>query len=446
MSKRGVAVLGLALTCAQASAAVYTVGPGGSHATPQAAVDAAFANPGPDEVRLREGPLSASILIAGNLQGNDLSLSGGWDAAYASNAGQATTLDAGGSVAVLRASLSGGNLQLSKLRLLGGAAASQPAGLSLALSGFATALVGEVEVANGAVTGGSAGCIGLDARDDSQLYLYDSAVHDCSNGSAGPGGATAAGLKALAQGRAAIVIDSLQAHHNLAQASTQAGGAGVSLTASQQAGLVLRASRIHANTASAPGVFGAGLAVSLSGSASATLARLEIHDNLAPLAGSGTAQAGLTAADSSMLRMHSSLLRDGPQRGLTASTSSAEARVHLHNLSIVQHAERGFAVFGPTGGQTLHNSIVQDNGLPTALPAGAGDHNLGDDLGLANAVFVGAGDFRLAPGSPGIDAGTASVPLGLAFTDLIGEAREQGLAVDIGAYERPAPLFLSGFE
>lgn len=445
MIERVVGVIGL-LAAAQASTAVYTVGAGGSHASPQAAVDAAFSNPGPDEVRLRDGTLNATLLIAGNLAGNELIVSGGWDAAYASNAGRSSTLDAGGSAAVLRASLTGGSLQLFRLRLQGGAAASQPAGLSLAVSGFAAVVAGELEVADGAVADGSTGCIGLDARDDGQLYVFDTSVHDCSNGSIAVGSAKAAGLQVLAQDRAQVVIDALAAHHNLSRATVQAEGSGINLSASHQAAIVVRASRIHANTASAPVAFGSGLAVSLDGSASATLSRLQIHDNLAPLAAMSTAQAGLAASASSQLRMHSSLLRDGPQRGLTASTSGSAARVYLHNLGIVQHAERGLAFFGPAGGQTLHNSIVQDNGFPTTLAASAGDHNLGDDLGQANAVFAGAGDFRLVAGSPGIDAGTASLPLGLAASDLDGEARIQGLTVDIGPYELAPPLFISGFE
>jgi serralysin len=63
----------------------------------------------------------------------------------------------------------------------------------------------------------------------------------------------------------------------------------------------------------------------------------------------------------------------------------------------------------------------------------------GNKLGV-NPRFVKAArsgfDFRLASGSPAIDAGTAA--FGLPAKDLAGRARAQG-TVDIGAYEHDAP-------
>jgi hypothetical protein len=54
---------------------------------------------------------------------------------------------------------------------------------------------------------------------------------------------------------------------------------------------------------------------------------------------------------------------------------------------------------------------------------------------VASPVFVArvGGDYHLAPGSPGIDQGTAS---GAPDHDLDALARPAGAAVDIGCYER----------
>ena len=66
-----------------------------------------------------------------------------------------------------------------------------------------------------------------------------------------------------------------------------------------------------------------------------------------------------------------------------------------------------------------------------------------------DALFVDAGgdDYRLSATSPALDAGEtrADVP-----ADIVGVARPQGPAFDIGAYERPVALgdeiFADGFE
>ncbi len=53
-----------------------------------------------------------------------------------------------------------------------------------------------------------------------------------------------------------------------------------------------------------------------------------------------------------------------------------------------------------------------------------------------------AGDFRVQICSPAIDAGMTGV--NMESTDLAGEAREQGNAIDIGAYESMLESYASG--
>jgi hypothetical protein len=58
---------------------------------------------------------------------------------------------------------------------------------------------------------------------------------------------------------------------------------------------------------------------------------------------------------------------------------------------------------------------------------------------LADPRFAGGDDFRLAPGSPAVNAGDAGfVPADLT-TDLLGNPRVAGGAVDLGAFEAPCP-------
>ncbi|MBK8068925.1 MAG: right-handed parallel beta-helix repeat-containing protein [Rhodanobacteraceae bacterium] len=446
MWQRWLAVVAAVALATGSKATVYTVGAGGTHASLQEAVDAAFLNPGPDEVRLREGTLVGVTGVNGNLSNNDLTVSGGWDASYAGTGSAPTILDAAGMGSVLRVYPSGGNVQISRLSMHNGALPSQPVGIDVNATGFATVQIFQVDIADGIVTSGSAGCVGLNARDDSQVSLSQSRVHHCTSGSALPGSSGGTGIRVVTLDRGRVSLDDVKVDEHQTQASVQTTGTGISVNGSGQSNVDLHNVRIHGNSTTAPSVFGSGLALELAGSATATLSRLEVFDNLAPGAASTTSQLGLSASDFAAIRLVSSLLRDGPQSALSATSVGASARVHMHNLTIVQHAARGIAFFGPAGSLTLHNSIVQDNGLTSPLPVGGGDHNLGADLLLTPVSFSGPGDYRLPSGSPGVDAGTDAVPLGLAAMDFVGEPRVQGAASDIGAFERTVPLFTSGFE
>jgi hypothetical protein len=73
--------------------------------------------------------------------------------------------------------------------------------------------------------------------------------------------------------------------------------------------------------------------------------------------------------------------------------------------------------------------------------ADANDPNIIVEPNDPNAIWLN-GDYHLLPGSPCIDAGdNTAVPAGIT-TDLDGNRRIRGPAVDIGAYESPAVLFV----
>ena len=83
------------------------------------------------------------------------------------------------------------------------------------------------------------------------------------------------------------------------------------------------------------------------------------------------------------------------------------------------------------GGVTVANTLVLGTSLPQEAPAASGN------LAVSSAAFVdaAANDYRLPAGSPAVDAARAAVEVA---TDRIGTARPQGVASDVGAYERPA--------
>lgn len=82
------------------------------------------------------------------------------------------------------------------------------------------------------------------------------------------------------------------------------------------------------------------------------------------------------------------------------------------------------------GGVTIANTLVLGTSLPQEAPAGAGN------LVVSSGAFVNAAanDYQLLAGAPAIDAARAVMDVA---TDRVGLARPQGVAADVGAYERP---------
>lgn len=82
------------------------------------------------------------------------------------------------------------------------------------------------------------------------------------------------------------------------------------------------------------------------------------------------------------------------------------------------------------GGVTVANTLVLGTSLPQEAPAAAGN------LVVSSAAFVNAAanDYQLTVGSPAIDAARAGAEVA---ADRIGTTRPQGVASDVGAYERP---------
>lgn len=426
-------------------AAVFTVGAGGSHPTLQAAVDAAVLSPGSDSIRLRSGTLTGSTVLTGNLAGNDLELSGGWDAGFSVQGSGATQLDGANAGTVLRLSVSAGQVQLRDLTLQHGLAGGQPAGLDLQAAGTASITLERVSVQQSRTQDSGAACAGISAGDDSVVQWSAGLLDDCRNEH--PSVAAGAGLRVLAQERARVEVSGIEVRAARAVAG-QTYGTAVYVDAQGLGRVRLESLRIQDAAAQGSTVFGSGLALSATDSGEIVATALELNDNQAPAGAASTAQLAISASAFAVVQIGSTLLRSGPQQGLAASAIGASVSVHLRNLTVVGHAGRGLQFFG-SGPVTLHNTIVQGNGLPSALPTGTSSQNLGADLGLPAPVFQSSasGNYRLAAGSPGFDAGLATPPGGLPAIDLDRRVRTLGPAPDIGAYEQPVDVVLrDGFE
>jgi hypothetical protein len=142
---------------------------------------------------------------------------------------------------------------------------------------------------------------------------------------------------------------------------------------------------------------------------------------------------------------------------ITNAGSPGTGNVRLYNNTLYNCGARGggasgaiaVASGGPVGVQMDDNLIEAlagesyVSGDSGSAPAIAGSNNLLDGAGPAPSyltgsvsgaplfVGAGAGDFHLTAASPAVDHGKATA----ATTDLDGNARPQGSAFDIGAYE-----------
>jgi hypothetical protein len=133
----------------------------------------------------------------------------------------------------------------------------------------------------------------------------------------------------------------------------------------------------------------------------------------------GTGRLEVTVANNSVARVQFGIL---VQR---RDTAALDARI-VNN--VVAHADEGAmyhdvenagtVVYGP--------NLVFDFGASHLAPRTV----------LADPRFVGPDDLRLAPGSPAIDAGD---PVPGLDVDADGASRLRGAAVDLGAFEAPAP-------
>lgn len=148
----------------------------------------------------------------------------------------------------------------------------------------------------------------------------------------------------------------------------------------------------------------------------------------------------------------------GPQPGgISLLVTAGSGDFTVVNNTVADN-DSGVVVDGAAGAiaGVLANNVVAGNtstGIDVAAAVAAtftNDHNLlfgngpdsfvaGPGTLFADPLFVGGDDYHLQPASPAIDAGDdADVPADVT-TDLDGQPRIAGAAVDIGAFEAPPP-------
>ncbi|WP_431854107.1 FG-GAP-like repeat-containing protein [Azospirillum sp.] len=99
--------------------------------------------------------------------------------------------------------------------------------------------------------------------------------------------------------------------------------------------------------------------------------------------------------------------------------------------NILYANSKGLETYGEVGAHnTYSNNLVYGNGTNWILKNGTATGTISADPKFVNYIATGGGDYRLAAGSPAIDAGA---PDAAPATDITGASREG--AVDVGAFE-----------
>lgn len=433
----GLLALAMAVAPGWAVADLFTVGIGGSHASIQAAVDAAVAAGGNHEIRVRQGTYPGRVAIV--LASGDLHLSGGWHAGFE----QQTVAPA--------------NTQV--LALATGRA------LDVTLAGGAQLTITGLAFTGGLVVGDTGAGVLVLARQASQVHFADVAVSLNQARVTSPSGAGVGFSGAVLEGSRITLERARFEENNITTDSLPARGA-VALSAQFGSQLVVRDSWFGRNRVTPPQTDQA-----LALLATVLEGRLLIDGNRFQGNVEATAQqpvVELVVLGSSQVVFERNRLQDNGQARQLLATIQNEQSTPVRivgNLvfgagtgllvsgngstpaqvgwnTIVGHS--GFGI-GPSSFIHWHNNIVAFNGTDAAPTPPVPDTNLTDiDPGF---VAPSRGDFRLRTGSPGHEAATPIAGWTTPAVDLDGVARPSGLATDIGAFEHDEDrLLFAGFE
>ena len=439
---------------AQAQIVRNTVGPDGTFATIQAAVNAC---PVAVEchVDVRAGGVySENVVFPISHTSGTIRVTGGWDASYSTReeGSRLNTIDGGGTGRVLDIRVGGGAVEIE---------------------GFI--------IENGSDIRGAGINVWPNHASDTIVKLTNL---DVRNNHASAAESTGGGIRGQLDGSERLEIVKCAVSSNSVAATSSGNGAdggGVWISAGSTASFLVDDTLVEENTATGDtaGKTGAGQYFALFGDASGEITNMEVTGNTAAGTFDGVTGTGgfldlgenaslvvrrcvwglnsnLTGAPGEQLRIQTYndttlLVSDtgivlGDQDGLNAVAYDASQQRFV-NLTVADNSLIGIGV-NLIGSATasLYNSIAYGNGTDAYLLGVTTGTNL---IGI-DPIWVAPGppsyNYHLDQGSPALDAGNNAPPGGLGPLDLDGLPRIQNSTVDIGCYEGAGRLFADGFE
>lgn len=431
-----------------AAADLFLVGPGGTHATIQSAVDAAGATPGADSIRVAAGSFAERVEIFEDPGG--LHLSGGWIApSFVSRSVgfAASEIRAAGAGRPLTADCSDGDLTIEGFSLRNGRVDERDFG----------------SAGGGAMLAAWGTCRLTFTRNRVIANRAAEVVADPHRGATGGGVAAA-----IFDGGTLVFSDNVVEHNEVASAD-HAGGGGASFSVGANATFSITGNSFLANRVTATGQANdAGVSIGFySGPSTGDFSDNRVHDGVvdgaASVVGAASFNSNVGAANHLTLRRNrflrtaggggsasqvmvrsdgaseivvsDTLIADSESQGGIVLNTDDAAEIVVSNLTVSGNAGGGGFQAASLGSGTIEvwNSISFDNGTNDSFGPGTERHA----HFTADPRFVAAarGDYHLRFDSPAIDAGLAGVPGGLGPADLDLGPRVRGAAVDAGAYE-----------
>lgn len=442
-----------------ATAAVpLTVGTGGTYATIQAAVDAAVASAGNDEIRIRVGTYTEHVLIPDTLTG-ELVIRGGYDGAFAiqvRNGATSTIISPPANQSGIEAHLIGGtDVSIEDLSVKD-AQAEQCAGIDASLAGSANFVLDGVFVrdnvaARSGDTRGAGACISADESSFVDVVRSEFSGNAVQVPVEVDGSAAGGGLSLSCVYAALCIVESTTFRANAIQgggADTRGGGLDVTLGDGAQFGLYdsLFEQQQHLGTE----VDGVSACIVATGTAIAYVTATQFRGSATPMEYFYPKfEVVLAAGGGSKVQMIDSLIAQPDDSPLLATTDADGLLVLGQNTLADGPHEASLYSNSTVAARVYDNLFWQPASVGKGQPYLVGTFELSQNLSAVDPGFLAPSrfDYSLRHGadSPAGDAGFANGhPVG--SFDIAGAARVQGPSVDIGAWESSDRIYADRFE
>lgn len=431
-----------------AQVTVLTVGPNGTYADIQDAIDAAVVGD-QTEIRVQGGQTYMEVLqIDGSFTSGTLTVLGGWNTEFDNRIflPQDTVIDAHLGNRALDAFGHAGDVTFDGFTFTNGMMGGPGGGIRIDPSGDSQVTLSNVRIIGNIATGpggNSGGGLVVELYGGQRLEVTNCRIMDNEAASTDGGVVVGGGVSIRAIGDSTFLIQNCEIDNNLIETGGQAFGAGVRIQLTDNAQGQILDNSIVENSAYSPDTWAAGSYFQTRDSSALTVERTAIGVNA--VIGDTAPQLWTSIAGSSVLTMRDSILGVGEQDGIDINADNTST-VNLVNLTIADNAGTGIHLdqFGMAT-ITMYNTISYGNttDLMTSGTVDTDFNLIGVDPLFSNPATY---DYRLRHGSPAINAGTNTPPGDLGLLDFDGNPRIQGLVVDIGALEWFADVFANGFE